>query len=776
MIISKNWLHEWIDISNINLETICKKLNSIGLEVDNFSKIVIPKDIVVGQIKSCINHENSDHLHVCEVDIGKQLLQIVCGASNVCEGQWVACAKIGVIMPNGLNIKPSKIRGINSQGMLCSSTELGLPKLNDGIMMLDDSIGELVAGKAICEYDIFCDELIELGLTPNRGDCLSINGVARDLSAAFDIAIKERTLREEEEKLLGIGRILSVHSDEKIRGSFLYRAIELGEELRLNLKILLRLGFIGSLKINPVDKILEYAMHSTGVIFKAYDYEKISTKQEEKISIYIKTENNGSYGIYSNSKCLGQSGIWQTKEASLDENSKFILIEASYVEPEVILTAVGNDKNQPKDETIYRSSRGSEPKLNLGMDFLFDLFALNKKISPYAGAQQIVLEKEQNIVNFNYIELCNMIGANIPRNDVVKILKKLGFDININQEQIYTKVPLYRHDICNSNDICEEIVRMVGIDTIDSKALNFTEQNRINSTYINYLNSKKLRHKSAMAGFIECIHYAFDDPKELSLLGFKPCKAKLLNPINNELSVLKPTLLNHLINSCERNTKNSKKSIKLFEFGDVFDEDGKQISKFAILASGLKNEPSLLNGAKQKQINFFIFADMVQNIIGKFELKKSNKIEFLSKFEQASIYQNGICIGYLGRLHLNLETRRDLFKTYICEINFEKMKFDMVIAKPYSKFPSISRDLSLIVPKDMPYLDIKNCINALNIDVLKEFLPTDIYENKSFEDNISLTLKFVFQDMQKTLEDEEITNIMNKILLALNKKLSIGIR
>ncbi len=778
MIISKNWLNEWVDVSHISTETICDKLNSIGLEVDSLKSIAAPKKVVVGQVRTCVEHENSDHLHVCEVDVGTEVLQIVCGAKNVASGQFVACALVGAIMPNGLEIKSAKLRGVASFGMLCSSSELGLAKINDGIIILDDSIGELILGKELREYPIFNDDIIEIDLTPNRGDCLSINGVARDLSVALDIPMRDRTPREEDEKLLGIGRILSIHCDEKIDGSFLYRAIELKNNFEISLKTDLRLALIDCSKTNSIQKVLEYVTHATGVLFRVYDYHKIAKDDEDKINIDIKIEANGSYGVYSDGKCLGQAGIWQTDEARLDECSRVIIIEASYTEPDVIASAIGGDKKQPKDDATYRSSRGSEPKLSIGMDLLFDLFSKNKKIAPYAGAQQILLEKEQTIVSFNCPEICNMIGSEISRNDVIKILKKLGFDItfNVKQEQIYARVPFYRHDIRNTHDICEEIVRIIGIDNIPSTPLIFSEKNRINPTFESYKHSKDLRHKAAMAGFFECVHYIFDNAEELEALGFKPSRTEILNPINNELAVLKPTLINHLLNSCERNVKNSKRSVRLFEFGDVFDETGIQGSKFGFIASGLINEPTLLNGAKPAEIDFFTFANLIQDIIGKIELKNGKNIVFLSEFEQASIYKNGNYIGYIGRLDLNLELKRDLPKTYVCELDFDKIKFSAKMAKNYSKFPSISRDLSFIVPKDIPYIEIKNCIENLNILTLKEFLPVDLYSDETLADKVSLSVKFTFQDMQKTLEDEEIADTIDKILAALNDKLGIGLR
>ena len=388
------------------------------------------------------------------------------------------------------------------------------------------------------------------------------------------------------------------------------------------------------------------------------------------------------------------------------------------------------------------------------------------------------MTREPKVVSFTMSEMQKMIGQEVAQNDVVRILKKLGFSVTFNAEKegANVKVPLFRHDIVNAQDVCEEIVRMVGIDNIASKPLNFSEANRINDTFTDYKNALKLRKKAAAAGFFESVHYVFDDAGELAALGFAPCKAEIANPINSELNTLRPTLANHLLKSAERNVKNQRKSVKIFEFGSVFSEDGGQSERFGFVASGLTKEPSLLNGAKPADIDFLGFATAVRNAIGEFELKACDDVKYLSEFEQAKIYQNGVCVGYIGRVDVRVEAARDLPRTYLCEIEFEKLKFDGAVVKAYSKFPAISRDLSLIVPKSMKFEAIKECINALKIECLKEFAPVDVYSDEKLGDDVSLSVKFNFQDIQKTLEDEEVAAIMDKILDALKQNLNIGLR
>ncbi|MBR2157555.1 MAG: phenylalanine--tRNA ligase subunit beta, partial [Campylobacter sp.] len=464
-------------------------------------------------------------------------------------------------------------------------------------------------------------------------------------------------------------------------------------------------------------------------------------------------------------------------EFKADENTKTVLLEANYTRPEIIATATGEDKSLKGDEQLYRSVRGSEPNLELGLDLIFANLAKNESVSLYAGTQKIAPQSEANIVSFTNNEINKKAGMEISPSDIVKILKRLGFEINSQGDLISVKVPEFRHDIANSQDICEEIVRIIGIDNIQAKPLEFVESNRLNQTFFDYKNAKNLRQKAADNGFFECVHYVFDDKEKLSEFGYAPCKIEILNPINNELNTLRPTLINHLLSSAERNTKNSKRAIKLFELGSVFDANGVQSQKISFIASGLKNEQSLLNSAKPASVDFIYFANLIQNVIGKFSCEvPQTLVPFLSEFEQANIVQNGVKVGFIGRVDNAFEAKRDLAKTYVCEIDFSALKFEKIEAKAYSKFPSISRDLSLVVPKSMRFEEIKKCINSLEIANLKEFLPIDIYKDENLKDSISLTIKFNFQDMEKTLEDDDIAGIMDKILKALNEKLGLNLR
>ncbi|EFP1355158.1 phenylalanine--tRNA ligase subunit beta, partial [Campylobacter jejuni] len=245
-------------------------------------------------------------------------------------------------------------------------------------------------------------------------------------------------------------------------------------------------------------------------------------------------------------------------------------------------------------------------------------------------------------------------------------------------------------------------------------------------------------------------------------------------PITAELNTLRTTLLNHLLNAASLNAKNSKKIIKLFELGAVFNVNNQELNRIAFIHSGLKEEAKISNKAKPESVQFYDFLLDIKNIIGDFKLK-SSKYNILSPYEQADIYLSDIKVGFIGRLHLKIENERDLPKTYICELDLDLIRQDFKIAKPYSKFPAITRDLSVLIPKGFEYNQIKNCIEELNLEILENFRLVDIYSDENLKEFYSITISFSFRDINKTLEDNQVNECMDKILNTL-KNLGLDLR
>ncbi|KGI56991.1 phenylalanine--tRNA ligase subunit beta [Campylobacter sp. MIT 97-5078] len=774
MILTKTWLNEFVDLSSKSLQDLVKTLNTIGIEVDDAHKLKAPDKVVVGFVKEKNKHECADKLNVCKVDVGETDLQIVCGASNVEAGQFVAVALVGAKLPNDVQIKKAKLRGVESCGMICSSTELGFAKINDGIMVLDESLGDLIPGKALNEYELFNDEYIEVELTPNRGDCLSIYGIARDLVAALELEFKKQESFSEPEHTLGIGRVLRITAEKELQSTFNYRVIELKGELKPSLTMKLRLATIQNLSQNEVMNFLNYATHSTGVIFNAYDF-KVLEASESELSLKISKGKFAESIVSCNNKQIAITGIYEEKFAKLNENSKLIIIEASYTCPNIIAEAKPHYKEQDS-EVVYRSFRGSEPRLSLGIEYLLKKMLKYPSIAIYTGSQQVLCERKRKEVNFNVADTNKMIGIDIDKNEIVKILQKLGFELSVISDQnLNAKVPIWRSDISNVSDICEEIVRMIGIDNIKAQGLEFVEKKRFNQTYDEYKLLKDIRLKAVANGYFESVHYVLDSQKELHELGFDTSKIKLVNPINSDLNALRSTLINQLLNAASFNIKNSQKVIKLFQSGATFDERANEIHKIAFLSCGFVEEAKIANKAKPQLVSFYAFLLKLKNIIGSFELQNSSH-HFLSPYEQADIYKDGVLIGFVGRVHLKIEQDKDLLQTYVAELDLSKLKIEFKKAKVYSKFPSMSRDLSLLVPKGFAYSALKQAVNELEIPILESFRIVDIYHDESLKEQFSLSINFLFKSLDKTLEESEVTAAIEAILAHLKAKLKLELR
>ncbi len=776
MIVTKSWLREWIDLNGISTDDLAKKLNSIGLEVDRIHSYKIPSLVVFGKVLECEKHPDADKLNVCKVDVGTQVLQIVCGASNVRAGLFVAVATLGATMPNGLLIQPVELRGVASQGMICSASEIGLPDFQKGIIELDGSIGKITLGEELCTNSLFNDDLIEIELTANRGDCLSIRGIARDLSAAYDRPLKECHLVESENKR-GIGRILHLDHEKDFHVNIRYKAVDI-KNLSLPLIVKLRLSQIEETGDTDIESLMLYATHASGVILKAYEYDFFRNDNEVMAHMHLSKDENGYDCIMSHEKA-SVIGVIQEDVSKVKHSEGTILVEASYIPPDFISKKMALTKI-PSGPMFYRTSRGSEPELNLGLDFCLHMIESHSSSSVFSGTIELGKKYDNKIVIVTKQEIDDIIGTPIEKTKITKILKNLGFDTSKSQVNNYViTVPQYRHDIANKQDIVEEIVRLVGIDNIPSKPFILAEKNRLEDDYYTYKKRSIFRHRAAQSGFFETVHFVFDEKKVLNSYGFETTleELELVNPIVSTLDTLRPTLMTGLLRAASQNVKNGHSSVRLFELGSVFSPSREESVKLSMLFCGDKESQSLCNAGKPSKVDFAFFVQKIADIIGAFELQAYKTTHSLAHiFQSAQVVIGGEVVGELFGVHPEVQESYDLDTTFMCELDFSKLHRGLKTAKKVSKFQSSSRDLSIIVPQDMSYEKIKSVLTRNAPTELVNFYPVDKYSNQSLGENISLSLRFVLQSNEKTLEEEDITSSMNQILEALNNELGIRIR
>lgn len=778
MIVTKSWLNEWIDLEGISTQELAKTFNAIGLEVDRIHEYRVPQKIVFGKVLECEKHPDADKLNICQVDIGSCVRQIVCGAANVRAGLDVVVATIGAVMPSGMVIKPVKLRGVDSEGMICSASEIGLPDLGKGIMELDESIGTFKLGQEVNENPVFNDDLIEIELTANRGDCLSIRGVARDLSAAFDRPLKEYEKTDNDEKR-GIGRILSLSHEKDLDVNLRYKAIDL-KELHLPFVVKLRLGQIEETRKCDVEAMILYVTHATGVILRAYKHEFFKNSDETMSKIILSEEEHGFACIKAeNGHIASIVGIIQKDESKVTKNEGIVILEASYIPPDIISKKMAESKIE-SGPMFYRTSRGSEPELGGGLSYCIDLIESSSVSSTFSGSIELSNSFKEKIVIVTKQEIDAIIGADIDKSVITKILKNLGFDVSKSSvDKFVISVPQFRHDIVNKQDIIEEIVRMVGIDNIPSKPFVLEEANRLEDNYFAYKKRSVFRHKCAQSGFFESIHFVFDEKKVLQKYGFETTKEELelLNPIVQTLDTLRPTLLTGLLKAVSLNVKNGYSSVKLFEIGSVFTPLREESYKMAFVFSGDKENQGLNNAGKPQKIDFAYFTQKIADVVGDVELRQYETAHKLAHtYQSAQVLINGEVVGELFRVHPEVEKEYDLDTTFMCELDFSKIPYGLKTAKKRSKYQASFRDLSIIMPKDMSYETVKDVINRHALKEVVRFYPVDKYSDESLGENMSLSLRFVLQSDDKTLEEEDITAAMDSILGALKSELGVGLR
>jgi len=747
MIVTRRWLEEFIDLSDVSTEKIIETLNRIGQEVEGYKKIEVPQNVVVGEVIECVKHPNADKLNLCKVNVGDQELQIVCGASNVAAGQFVPVALIGAILPGDFKIKKAKLRGVESFGMICSAKEIGLPDFHDGILVLDNSLGELKIGEYVGKY--LNDEIIELGVTANRGDCFSVYGIARELSAGLNKNLKPLEYKIDELQE-GIGRIVNVERNEIKHSSHLIKAFE--GKINPKLKVDYRLALIEEEAKTNFEKYIKYAMHATGVLLVGGNVGHVEFIDEDGVDVF---------------KCYGKYYVGIRNEIHIEETGKYI-INANYIDPKYVSEIVFL-KGLKTDEYFFRASRGSEPNLEFGINY----FLNEIELPAYSGDIDLSQDYVEKVINIDLNELNAIIGEELEEKYIVEILKKLGFSIEaITESSIKVKVPLFRSDIENIQDIAEEVLRIYGIDKIPSKALEFKEANRINEVLKEIDFENELKQKAVANGFYEVLHFVFDDKERLQKYGFEVLDdhLDLINPIVKELDTLRSTLLLQLLEDIARNKANGYKRIYLFSSGSAYDKNRNEKKLISFVVNGHADYENPLNNGKPKKVDFKFIVDKLSQIFGDIELIPNDYHPIAHPYQNAKILKNKKEIGVVAKLHPKVAKDFDIDDTYFAEIDLSKVENLKKEAKDIIKFPKVTRDLSLVVDKELSYKDVADIINSLEIKELKEFYPFDIFD---LGEKNSLSIRFVLQNETSTLQEKEINDIMEKILKALEEK---GIR
>ncbi len=763
MKLSVNDLNVFVDVPK-DIAKLCEDLSRLGLEVESCMLCVAPKNVVVGKVLEKAPHKNAEKLSVCQVDVGKEVLQIVCGAKNVAPNQFVPVALNGALI-GSTTIAKTELRGVESCGMICSSNELGFPKINDGILELDESVGELVLGKGLNEYAPFNTHVLEISLTPNRGDCLSVLGIAREISAFYHTPLKPIKALNFTPK----SDLITLCAGENIESHLAYYLV-CNHSLKTPLNIKLSLAHNNALSENDLNNFIEFSAHFSGVVMNAYSLDATP------IDLSVKNDENDLESVYINHQKRSTIAIKHQDQKDLSE---CLLLEASYTDPislSLKLYALKDKTLQKDNALIYRSARGSNPNLSDGLNFL----SAHLKATILENKQTKHALKDRTL-EFKLEDITEILGLAIEEEKIQGILKNLGFKVSIKEPNSKPQIlevvaPNFRHDIKTIQDIAEEILRFVGIDHLISKPLDSVSNKKTNPHYDTHRFFENLKHKALACGFKEVIHYVFYSKEKQQKLGFEVLEdpLELQNPITTELNTLRTSLVCGLLDASLRNKNLGFKSIALYEKGSVYNSKREEIQKLGFLASGLQKKESYPD-AKGKAWDFYSFAECVSKVIGDFSLEKlTTKTPINHPYQSAKIIQNHEIIGVIAKIHPKVIQELDLFESYYAEIDASKLKRPAMLLKPFSIYPSSVRDLTLIIDENTAFSRIKKVLKDAKIPNLSEILPLDIF--KESNNSIALSVRCVIHSLEKTLNDEEVNSAVQQALEILEKEFNARLK
>ncbi|BCA96824.1 phenylalanine--tRNA ligase beta subunit [Legionella antarctica] len=792
MKLSKLWLREWVNFS-LTEQELAAQLTMAGLEVDAVSPVAGEfTHVVVGEVLSTKPHPDADKLTLCEVKAGiDQTLKIVCGASNVRSGIKVALAMIGAQLPGGLKIKESKLRGELSQGMLCSASELGLAEQSEGIMELEE---DAPVGVNLRDYLTLDDHILDIDLTPNRADCFSVLGIAREVAVLNKLPLLEpsiSTIAPAIDDVVSIN-LKNAQACPRYCGR-LIRNINPAATTPLWMSERLRRGGIRTL--HPVVDVMNFVMLELGQPMHAFDLAKLQgevnvrfSNESEHLELLdgqIVTLSDKVLVIADKEKPLAMAGIMGGANSGVQAHTQDVLLESAYFNP-VIIAGVARKYGLFSDSS-QRFERGVDPYLQLTAleraTFLI-LSIVGGQAGPVIESSNSAYVPEKAVISFDTGKVKQLTGLDISLEEMRNLLEGLGITIIQDKKGILTvEVPSHRFDIQYDVDLVEEIIRLYGYDNLKAQPMNAPVQ--AGKASANERISQQLAVWFRSRGYNETISYSFVDPELQDAIYPQSDVMQLLNPISSELSQMRVGMWPGLIASMIYNIHRQQNAIKFFELGVVFDVEQGQLNERACIAGLLMGEQGGVNWSETTR--YFDFFDLKGDLQSLFSMLKLDEVAFvpathdaLHPGQSAQILINGQHAGWIGVLHPKLTDALDLHQDVILfEINLAQLvTLDSPRYKTISKYPQIRRDLSFLVDAQINAMQIEDVVRAcIKDDWLKSFDVFDVYVGKGIpEGKKSLAIAMTLQDESRTLVDAEINLLIGAIIKTLQNEFSIILR
>lgn len=788
---SEQWLREWCN-PPISTEDIVHKLNSLGLEVDSAQPVAPPfSGVIVAQIKAMQSHPDADRLRVCRVDTGKAEVQIVTGAANAYEGMKVPLAISGARLPSGIEIKQGKLRGIESFGMLCSEAELGLVEKAEGLMDLPQ---DSPVGMDIREYLKLDDTCIEVDLTPNRGDCLSVKGIARELALATGSAWQEYWPKQvpATTKAEFPISIQAPHACPRYIG----RVIEgINTEAVSPIWLVEKLRRSGIRSIHPIVDITNYVMLEMGQPMHAFDLvalkEKIVVRYAqpgEKIRLLDESEvslDEETLVIADGGGACALAGIMGGSESAVNTKSQRIFLESAFFIPSAIQ---GKARSYGlHTDSSHRFERGVAPDLQrhaIERATALVLEITGGKPGPVIDVADKANLPQRNAIQLRRERIKKTLGIMLDDKQVETILTGLGATVKSMDEGWTVIPPVFRFDLSIEVDIIEELARIYGYKRLPRKVPSHAPQKLEYPEAVMPLEA--LSEILIQQGYYEVICYSFVEPRLQALLDPERQACVLSNPISAEMAEMRISLLPSLLNTLQYNLNRQQKQLQIFEIGSRYLMRA-NVTKEEIMIAGLRYGASGLEhwDKKPETADFYDVKGDVERLLslGGTSVHFEPLVQHpgLHPGRAAAVYLGQDRIGWVGEVHPRIMQALDLGNgpgAYVFELAVEPLlKKQVPSYQPISRYPGIRRDLSLVVDQSITWAQFKACLLSAAPEYLSEVRLFDVYTGKGvISGRKSFAIGLILQEISRTLTDTEIESAIKRILQTLNQNLGATLR
>lgn len=796
MLLPIKWLKEYIDIEE-DTRTLVDSLTLSGSHVEtiiNQDKDI--ENVVVGKVLEITKHPNADKLLITKVDVGEESLEIVTGATNLKVGDYVPVALVGAKLPKGLHIEETDFRGVKSYGMLCSLKELGYcdnvisKEGKEGIFVLDR---EYPLGSNIKDVLGLYDEIIEIEITPNRPDCQSIIGMARETAATLNKKLKYPEIKIEKEEDNIENYIESIEIDHDLCSRYYAKVIKDIKIEESPLWLQIRLMEAGMRPINNIVDITNYVMLELGQPLHAFDVDKLNhkkilvrrAKEGEKIRTIDNIERSltpSNLVIADKDRAIGIAGVMGGLNTEVDENTKTVLLEsASFNSKSVRLTA--KDLNL-RTEASARFEKGTDPNL-------CEIAALRVcQLVEEIGAGTVVkgkidvcreLEEEKEII-LNPQKVNRLLGTKLSIEEMSNYLERLGLKAELNKDKIKVVVPTFRLDIEEEVDLIEEIGRLYGFHNIEPEPL-IGVLTRGGKAYGRLIEDKVNSILQGL-GLNQVMTYSFISPKSYDKLNIeKNSKLRnyieILNPLGEDYSVMRTTLISNMLNLLAKNYNHGIEECLFYEIGNIFIPKSLPVRELPI-------EEKTLALGMYGDVDFYSLKEIVDTLFQRLGIKN---VEYVPKednpifhpYRTAEIIYKGESLGIIGEVHIEVMENFEIDKkSYIGELNFDKIvelsNLDKTY-KPLPKYPSITRDIALVVDRDIMVGDLEKIIWSNGEGLIEEVELFDIYEGVQIEeDKKSVAFQIKYRSYERTLKDQEVNRVQDNIIKELEKHFKAQLR